>query len=141
MGLCYPDYNIPSHGLLKRWARKDKMLLLNSSLTVFKGKSNSHAKLWINFTDKLIKWLSNINDKCAFLLMGAYAKNKSAFIDTNKHEIFTIVHPSPLSAHNGFFGCNVFKNINEYFIKNNIDIILIIKYNLYYILYANNNSI
>ncbi len=119
----YPDYNIPSHGLLKRWARKEKMLLLNSSLTVFKGKSNSHAYLWISFTDKLIKWLSNINENCVFLLMGSYAKNKIEFIDTTKHKIFTTVHPSPLSAHNGFFGCNVFKNINEYFIKNNIDII------------------
>ena len=86
----YPDYDIPSHGLLKRWARKDKMLLLNSSLTVVKGKSNSHAYLWINFTDKLIKWLSSINEKCVFLLMGAYAKNKIthvSFIDTNKHRI------------------------------------------------------
>ncbi len=83
----YPDYDIPSHGLLKRWARKDKMLLLNSSLTVVKGKSNSHAYLWINFTDKLIKWLSGINEKCVFLLMGSYAKNKSIFVDTNKHKI------------------------------------------------------
>jgi uracil DNA glycosylase len=66
------------------------MLLLNSSLTVVKGKSNSHAYLWINFTDKLIKWLSGVNEKYVFLLMGAYAKNKKTHdscIDTNKHKI------------------------------------------------------
>lgn len=114
---CYPDYVIPKHGLLKKWARKEKMLLLNSSLTVCKGKSNSHAYLWTKFTDKLIKWF-NDNTNSIFLLMGNYAINKSQFI--NK-KIFTTVHPSPLSAHNGFFGCNVFKNINDYLEENNID--------------------
>ena len=115
---CYPDYKIPSHGLLKRWARKEKILLLNSSLTVCKGKSNSHAYLWTEFTDKLIEWFSK-ETKSAFLLMGSYAINKSKFINNSK--IFCTVHPSPLSAHNGFFGCNVFKKINDYLEENNID--------------------
>jgi uracil-DNA glycosylase len=120
---CYPDYNIPNHGLLKKWARKQKILLLNSSLTVFKGKSNSHAYLWTEFTDKLIEWFSNINPHCVFLLMGSFAKNKQELIDTKKHKTFITVHPSPLSAHNGFFGCGVFKQINDYYESKNIDII------------------
>ncbi len=115
---CYPDYQKPSHGLLKRWARKEKMLLLNASLTVLRGKSNSHAYLWNNFTDKLIKWFQEMNNNCIFLLMGNYAKNKTSII--NNHKIFTTIHPSPLSAYNGFFGCNVFKDINDYLEIQNI---------------------
>jgi uracil-DNA glycosylase len=97
------------------------MLLLNSALTVEKGKSNSHAKLWTDFTDKLIKWFSTQNPHCVFLLMGGYAKQKSNFIDLNKHKIFETVHPSPLSAHNGFFCSNIFKKINVYLIGRNIE--------------------
>ena len=115
----YPDYNIPNHGLLKKWARKEKVLLLNSSLTVIKGKSNSHAHLWIIFTDKLIKWFQDINKNSIFLLMGNFAKNKQQIIDESKHKIFITIHPSPLSAYNGFFGCNVFKLINDCLIQNN----------------------
>ncbi len=119
---CYPDYSIPSHGLLKKWARKEKILLLNASLTVCKGKSNSHAHLWTKFTDKLIKWLSN-NSSSVFLLMGNYAIAKTAFINESKNKIFSTVHPSPLSAHYGFFGSGVFKHINDYLEENNIEII------------------
>jgi uracil-DNA glycosylase len=117
---CYPDFNIPSHGLLKRWARKEKMLLLNSALTVLEGKSNSHAHLWASFTDKIIKYVSDKNPSCVFLLMGAFAQKKAQFIDNKKHKIFTTVHPSPLSAYNGFFGCQVFKKINDYLKENNL---------------------
>ncbi len=106
----YPDYVISKHGLLKKWARKEKMLLLNSSLTVMKSKSNSHAYLWTVFTDKLIEWFDK-NTNSTFLLMGNYAINKTKFIN---NKIFSTVHPSPLSAHNGFFGCGVFKAINDY---------------------------
>ena len=120
---CYPDYDIPKHGLLKRWARKEKILLLNSVLTVNKGQSNSHAKLWTVFTDKLIKWFSTQNPHCVFLLMGGYAEKKKTFIDLDKHKIFETVHPSPLSAYNGFFGSNVFKNINEHLIERDNEII------------------
>jgi len=119
----YPEFNIPKHGLLKRWARKEKILLLNAALTVLEKESNSHAKIWHPFINKLIKWFQDNNDGCIFLLMGNFAQGKKVFIDETKHKIFTTVHPSPLSAHNGFFGCNVFKNINDYLEANNKEII------------------
>ena len=116
---CYPDYEIPKHGSLKRWVKKEKILLLNAALTVVEGKSNSHAILWSDFTNKLIKFISDKNEKTIFLLMGNFAINKKCLIDENKHKIFTTVHPSPLSASKGFFNCNVFKNINDYLVENN----------------------
>ena len=115
----YPDYNIPKHGLLKRWARQEKILLLNAALTVYEKESNSHAKLWLNFTNKLINWFQDKNDGCIFLLMGNFAQGKKIFIDEKKHKIFNTVHPSPLSAYNGFFNSNVFKKINEFLEENN----------------------
>jgi uracil-DNA glycosylase len=111
---CYPDSKIPSHGFLKRWVKQEKILLLNSALTVIESKSNSHQYLWGSFTDKLIKYISDTNQDTIFLLMGNFAIGKSKLIDSNKHKIFTTVHPSPLSASNGFFGCGVFKKINDY---------------------------
>lgn len=138
---CYPEYNVPekqsfsaklkehssfnvpTHGNLKRWVKKEKIILLNCALTVIKGHSNSMMKLWENYTDKLIKYISDTSNKTIFLLMGNFAISKSKLVDTNKHKIFTTKHPSPLSAHNGFFGCNVFKNINDYLEENNMDII------------------
>ena len=118
---CYPDFNIPNHGLLKRWAKQEKILLLNSALTVKAGESNSHANLWVNFTDKLIKYLSDKNDKCVFLLMGNFAKGKKHLINEEKHKVFITVHPSPLSASRGFFGCGVFKEINEFLLNDKIN--------------------
>jgi len=115
---CYPEFEIPNHGLLKRWARKEKMLLLNAALTVFEKESNSHAKLWVEFVNKLIKWFQHINDGCVFLLMGNFAQSKKVLIE-NKHKIFNTVHPSPLSVYNGFYGSNVFKKINDYLESNN----------------------
>jgi uracil-DNA glycosylase len=108
----YPDFIIPTHGFLKRWVRKENILLLNSALTVVEKKSNSHQALWASFTDKLIKYISDANPGTIFLLMGNFAIGKSKLIDINKHKIFTTVHPSPLSASHGFFGCKVFKQIN-----------------------------
>jgi len=116
----YPEYIIPNNGDLSRWVIKENIMLLNSALTVVEGKSNSHAKIWINFTDKLIKYISLKNEGMIFLLMGNYAINKIKLIDS-KHKIFECVHPSPLSANRGFFGCNVFKKINEYLVENNKD--------------------
>jgi len=116
----YPNYEIPKHGSLERWAKEEKILLLNAALTVFEKESNSHAKLWLPFTNKLIKWFSDKNNGCVCLLMGNLAKGKKEFIDEKKHKIFITVHPSPLSASRGFFGCNVFKNINEYLKSNEI---------------------
>jgi len=117
---CYPEYKIPNHGFLKRWIKKEKILLLNSALTVIESKSNSHQHLWSNFTDKLIKYISDTSQNTVFLLMGNFAIVKSKLIDTDKHKIFTTVHPSPLSAHNGFFGCHVFLKINNYLAEKNI---------------------
>lgn len=115
---CYPDYIIPDNGDISRWVEHEHIFLLNASLTVLEGKSNSHAKLWSNFTDKVIKYISEKNDKTVFLLMGNFAISKSTLVDTKKHKIFTCVHPSPLSANKGFFGSNVFKDINEFLQKN-----------------------
>jgi uracil-DNA glycosylase len=115
----YPDYEIPKHGSLKKWVKEEKILLLNAALTVIEGKSNSHASLWSDFTNKLIKFISDKNNKTIFLLMGNFAINKKYLIDDKKHKIFTTVHPSPLSANKGFLGSNIFKHINEYLIENN----------------------
>jgi uracil-DNA glycosylase len=119
----YPEYEIPKHGCLNRWAKEEKILLLNCSLTVEPGKSNSHKDLWLNFTNNLIKFINNNNDNTIFLLMGAFAINKMNLIDHEKHKIFTTRHPSPLSAYRGFFGCNVFKLVNEYLEEQNKEII------------------
>ena len=94
---CYPELIVPKHGSLEKWATEENILLLNALLTVDEGKSNSHQKLWIKFTDKLIKFISNKNDKTIFLLMGNFAIGKSKLIDESKHKIFTSIHPSPLS--------------------------------------------
>ena len=120
---CYPEYIIPQNGSLTRWVKEENILLLNSALTVIEAKSNSHALLWLNFTNKLIKFVSDKNEKTIFLLMGSFAINKSSLIDTTKHKIFTCTHPSPLSAYRGFFGSNIFKKINDYLVENNIEII------------------
>jgi len=117
---CYPEYIIPNHGFLKRWIRKENILLLNSALTVIESKSNSHQHLWSNFTDKLIRYISDTSVNTIFLLMGNFAIGKTKLIDINKHKIFTTVHPSPLSAHNGFFGSQVFLKINDHLIYNNM---------------------
>lgn len=112
----YPNYVIPKHGLLKRWAKKEKILMLNSSLTVIAGKSNSHMKIWQKFTDQLILWFQEINIGTVFLLMGNFAKSKKTLICTQKHTIYETSHPSPLSAHVGFNNSMIFKKIDEYFI-------------------------
>jgi len=117
----YSNYEIPKNGCLERWCNDSKILLLNSSLTVESGKSNSHAKLWNNFTNKLISYISHVNESTIFLLMGNFAQSKEKYIDEDKHKIFKTIHPSPLSAYKGFFGCDVFLSINEYCKEKNID--------------------
>ena len=117
---CYPEATIPTNGSLRRWVKKENILLLNSALTVIEGKSNTHQKLWANFTDDLIKFISEKNKQTMFLLMGNFAIGKSKLIDTKKHKIFTTAHPSPLSAYR-FFGCNIFREINNYLESKNIE--------------------
>jgi uracil-DNA glycosylase len=114
----YNDFNIPNHGCLIKWVKTEKVLLLNSALTVIEGNSGSHLKYWEVFTDKIIKYISDTSKNIIFLLLGNFAKQKSYLIDSNKHKIITSVHPSPLSAYRGFFGSNIFKQANDY-LKNN----------------------
>lgn len=106
-----------TNGNLLCWA-KQGVLLLNSVLTVEKGKANSHKGMgWENLTQKIIDLLSDREEPIVFLLWGASAQKVGAKIDTSKHLILKSVHPSPLSAYNGFFGCGHFKKANE-FLKN-----------------------
>ncbi len=109
----YPDFEY-KNGNLKRWVKKEYIFLLNSSLTVIEGNSNSHQKYWFEFTDKVIKYINDHNDGMVFLLMGANAISKKKLIDSEKHDIITCVHPSPLSASRGFFNSKVFEKTNEF---------------------------
>ncbi len=103
-----------SHGYLEAWA-KQGVLLLNSVLTVEKFKAASHrGQGWELFTDKVVDILSNRQKNLAFLLWGGYAQRKGASIDSKKHKILKAPHPSPLSAHRGFFGCRHFSETNRY---------------------------
>ena len=114
-----PNYKIPDSGNLIRWVKDEKILLLNTALTVKKGHSNSHQKIWESIINNVIEYISNNTDNIIFLLLGNNAKSKAKFIDENKHYIITGVHPSPLSASRGFFNSNIFNYINEILIKLN----------------------
>ena len=114
---------IPDNGFLEDWA-KQGVLLLNSGLTVESGKANSHKNIgWERFTESVIEKISIKKNKLVFLLWGSYAHKKENFIDSNKHLILKSVHPSPLSAYNGFFGCKHFSKTNRYLEENNIGVI------------------
>lgn len=109
---------IPQSGNLTRWAEQG-VLLLNATLTVRAHQAGSHQrKGWEEFTDAVIRKLAEEKDGLVFILWGAYAQKKGAFIDRNKHLVLTSVHPSPLSAHNGFFGNHHFSRANEYLVRN-----------------------
>lgn len=135
-GLCFsvrPDVRIPPslvnifkelesdlaiprarHGFLDHWARQG-VLLLNSVLTVEAGRAASHAgKGWERFTDAVIRIINDREQPVAFLLWGAYAQRKAAFVDRDRHLVLTAAHPSPLSAYNGFFGCRHFSQANRW---------------------------
>ena len=104
---------IPSHGNLESWADQG-VLLLNATLTVRAKEAGSHQnKGWETFTDAAIKSLSENKENLVFLLWGRFAQNKAALIDSGKHHVLTAAHPSPFSAHNGFFGCKHFSKTNE----------------------------
>ncbi len=103
-----------NHGYLKAWAEQG-VLLLNSVLTVEAGKAGSHQnKGWETFTDKIIALLNEQKQGVVFLLWGSYAQQKGRFIDRQTHCVLEAVHPSPLSAYRGFFGCGHFSKTNEY---------------------------
>lgn len=102
------------NGDLSCWA-KQGVLLLNSVLTVEAGKPGSHAKKgWEDFTDHIISQLSNYKSGLVFMLWGNYAKQKLSLIDEGKHLVLRAPHPSPFSAHSGFFGCDHFIGANRY---------------------------
>lgn len=108
---------IPASGNLDRWTTQG-VLLLNATLTVEAHKAGSHqGKGWEAFTDAVIKRISEEKEGVVFLLWGSYAQKKGAVIDRNKHLVLTAPHPSPLSAHRGFFGCKHFSQANEYLIS------------------------
>ncbi len=105
---------IPKSGNLTRWANQC-VLLLNATLTVQAHMAGSHQrKGWETFTDAAIHSLAEKKENLVFILWGAYAQKKAAFIDPNKHLVLKSVHPSPLSAHNGFFGNNHFSKTNAF---------------------------
>ena len=113
------NINTPEHGHLASWA-KQGVLLLNSVLTVEKNNPASHANQgWEVFTDTVIKLLSDKKQHLVFLLWGAYAGKKVKLINPEKHLILTAPHPSPFSAHRGFFGCRHFSKTNDYLLSNN----------------------
>jgi uracil-DNA glycosylase len=108
---------IPPHGNLEKWASQG-VLLLNATLTVRAGQAGSHQKRgWEVFTDRVIQLVSSLKENVVFLLWGSYAQKKAEFIDQEKHIIFNAPHPSPLSAHRGFFGSQPFSKSNQYLIS------------------------
>lgn len=112
LGISFPD-----NGNLERWAIQG-VFMLNTILTVEAHHPNSHKNFgWERFTDEVIKTISKKKDNVVFLLWGAQAQKKINLIDTSKHHILKSVHPSPLSAYRGFFGCKHFSKTNEILIS------------------------
>jgi len=110
---CY----IPDNGYLKKWADQG-VLLLNASLTVKSGQANSHSTIgWLYFTDKVIQLLNDREDPVVFILWGKNALSKQSLIKNSRHFIIKSVHPSPLSAHGGFFGSKPFSRANQFLVS------------------------
>lgn len=107
----------PRNGNLQHWAEQG-VLLLNAVLTVERGKAGAHqGKGWERFTDRVIAELNENRDGLVFMLWGSYAMKKGAMIDRERHLVLTAPHPSPLSAHRGFFGCRHFSQANQWLEK------------------------
>ena len=110
----------PKNGDLTKWANEG-VLLMNTSLTVREHQANSHSKCgWAWFTDSVIKLISTQKEHVVFILWGGNARSKKPLIDSSKHYIIECVHPSPLSAYNGFFGSKPFSKTNDYLISNGL---------------------
>lgn len=115
---------IPMSGDLSRWAHQG-VLLLNATLTVRAHQAGSHQnKGWEQFTDAVIHRLAQGREHLVFILWGAYAQRKGEFIDRSRHLVLQSPHPSPLSAHRGFFGNRHFSRANEYLVAHGIEPIL-----------------
>lgn len=108
---------IPANGNLEKWSRQG-VLLLNASLTVRQNEPGSHAQIgWLQFTDSVIRKISQEKDGVVFLLWGKFAQEKQGLIDETRHFVLKAAHPSPYSANNGFFGCKHFSKTNELLMK------------------------
>jgi len=104
----------PKHGCLISWAQQG-VLLLNATLTVEQGNAGAHqGKGWEQFTDQVIRTVNDHLESVVFILWGSFAQKKASMIDSSKHLILKSVHPSPLSAHRGFWGCGHFSTANNY---------------------------
>ena len=104
-----PGFTRPAHGYLESWARQG-VLLLNTVLTVRAGQAHSHASLgWETFTDKVISLINQHREGLCFYCGGSHAQKKGAIIDTQRHHVLKAPHPSPLSAHRGFFRLQSFR--------------------------------
>ena len=113
----YKDFKYPPNGDLSHWAEQG-VLLLNATLTVEAQKPGSHQKQgWEIFTDRVIQTLSEQRTGIVFLLWGKFAQAKADLIDTSKHHVLMSPHPSPFSAHSGFFGNGHFRKTNEILVK------------------------
>ena len=111
----------PGNGNLEHWAEQG-VFLLNTTLTVEQSKPLSHQNYgWGEFTDKVISVINNHLENIVFILWGAFAQSKKNLIDSNKHLILTAPHPSPLSAHRGFFGSKPFSQTNTFLQSKQID--------------------
>ena len=109
---------MPSNGDLTRWAEQG-VFLLNATLTVRAHQAASHQKMgWEEFTDEVIRKISDSREHVVFMLWGSYAQKKSILIDSSKHLVLKAPHPSPLSSYRGFFGCQHFSKANNYLISN-----------------------
>jgi uracil-DNA glycosylase len=107
----------PAHGFLESWA-KQGVLLLNSVLTVEMAQAASHqGKGWERFTDAVIGLVNAQPRPIVFMLWGAYAQRKAAFVDSSRHLVLKAAHPSPLSAHSGFLGCRHFSQTNAFLVE------------------------
>lgn len=105
------------HGCLDAWARQG-VLLLNAVLSVERGRAGSHqGRGWETFTDQVVAVLNEQREHLVFLLWGSYAQKKGAHVDRHRHCVLSAPHPSPLSAHRGFFGCNHFRDANAYLVR------------------------
>ena len=108
---------ISENGNLEKWAQQG-VLLLNASLTVRQNEPGSHAQIgWLQFTDQVIKKISDEKEGIIFLLWGKFAQEKQSLIDETKHFVLKAAHPSPFSASNGFFGCKHFSKTNALLMK------------------------
>ena len=112
---------MPATGNLTGWARQG-VLLLNAYLTVEAGKPMSHSQVgWGEFTDSVIRTMSEQKENLVFLLWGRFAQDKQVLIDETRHLVLKAAHPSPFSADKGFFGCRHFSKANEYLVMNGLD--------------------